>query len=258
MNGRITTVVVAWAAVAMAGSKVAAAEWDWLLVPYVWGAGIGLDVEVNDDPVLGGDASFSDLLDKTEIAGMLHFEGRAGKAGFFADAVYMSLADSTTTPPDPPLLPDGAEADAELKMGRYEAAGFYRPGGGEHGLDVLLGVRLVDYDQQVDIERTTPTPASRSFGISDSFVDGFVGARFGMPFAERFWFQIRGDVGAGDTESSWTANGTVGAWLGKTKKYGLSLGYEHFEMEVEQSDGVAVIESETEFSGPFGAFVFRF
>jgi len=240
------------------GASVEAAEWDWMLAPYLWGAGVGLDVEVNNDAVFGGDVSFSDLLDKTEIAGMIHFEGRTGKAGFFVDAVYLSLADSGTTPAAPPLLPDGATFDSEIKMGKYEAVGFYRPKGGEYGFDVLLGVRAIDFDQQVEITRTTPTPATRTLDSSEMLLDGFVGARFARPFADRWWFQVRGDAGTGDTELSWSAVAGVGVWFGESRKYGLDLAYEHFAFEVEEQNGVVTVETESQFSGPIVGFIFRF
>jgi hypothetical protein len=88
--------VVAWAVVS--GSAIQAEEWEWTVVPYLWAAGAGLDVEVHDEVVLGGDIAFSDLVDKLEIGAMVHVEGRAGKAGFFWDGVYVSLRSCPAAP----------------------------------------------------------------------------------------------------------------------------------------------------------------
>jgi hypothetical protein len=143
-------------------------------------------------------------------------------------------------------------------MGRYEAAGFYRLRGEAAGFDLFLGIRAIDFDQQVDVTWTTPSPASTSVSAADTLLDGFLGARFGMPFAKRFWFHVRGDAGTGDTELSWTANAGVGVWFGKKRKYGVDLAYEHFEFEVEGSSDVVDVESEVQLSGPIAGFVFRF
>lgn len=249
--------LAAWVVLALS-TTIQADEWEWTAVPYLWGAAANLDIEVNDDPVFGGDLAFSDLLDKLEIAGMLHFEGRSGRTGFFVDAAYLSLADATTTSPNPPLFPDGAAVDSEVEMGRYEAAGFYRLKGQAAGFDLFLGIRAIDLDEQVGITRSTPTPAATSESLADTLLDGFLGARFGMPFAKRFWFHVRGDVGTGDTEMSFTANAGVGMWLGKSRKYGLDLAYEHFEFEVESGGDVVTVKSEFQLSGPIAGFVLRF
>lgn len=246
------------ACVVVSASATQAAEWEWAVVPYLWAAGAGLDVEMNNDPVLGGDIAFPDLLDKLEIAGMVHFEGRTGQTGFFVDGEYLSTADSTMSPANPPLLPDGAAVDSELRMGRYEAAGFYRLKGEAFGFDLFLGVRVIDFDQQVNITRTTPSPAETSASASDTLLDGYFGARFGMPFGKRFWFNVRGDVGTGDTQLSWTANAGLGIWLGKSRKYGLELAYEHFEFEVEDPGDLVNVTSKCQISGPLVGFVILF
>ena len=246
------------ACVAVSGSVARAAEWEWAVVPYLWAAGAGLDVEINDNAVLGGDIAFTDLVDLLEAAGMVHFEGRTGRTGFFVDGAYVSTADSMTIAAHPPLLPDGAAIDSELKMGRYEAAGFYRFGDEAYGFDLFLGVRMIDFDQQVDVSWTTPTPGATSASASDTLLDGYLGGRFGMPFGKRYWFNVRGDIGTGDTELSWTANAGFGIWFGTNRKYGLELAYEHFELEVQDAGDLVDVKSTCQMSGPIAGFVIRF
>src|SRR5262252_1491580 len=86
----------------------AAGKWSWDVTPYIWASGVKADVSVNDEPAFGADATFPDLIDKVDIAGMLHFEGRRGKAGFFTDAIFISLTDEDTLSSNPPL-PGGTE-----------------------------------------------------------------------------------------------------------------------------------------------------
>jgi hypothetical protein len=252
------SVALALVGLVVSSSGTQAAEWEWDLIPYLWATGAGLDVDLNNDQVLGGDASFTDLVDKLDLAAMIHFEGRTGRVGFFVDAMYVSLEDSTTRPPNLPLLPNGTSVDAELTLGRYEGAGYYRFEVGSADIDLLLGLRLVDLDQQVDITRTPPPAGSTSASVSDPLLDGFLGGRFHMPFAKRFWFDLRGDVGFGETKSSWTANAGVGMWFGQKQKYGLELAYEHFEIEAEKAGNLGNVDSKVQLTGPLVGFVFRF
>ena len=76
---------MAWLAICLwlPATRVQAGDWEWSIAPYIWGSDISLDVTANDEPVIGADVAVKDLLDKTDLAGMLHFEGASGKAGFF-------------------------------------------------------------------------------------------------------------------------------------------------------------------------------
>jgi len=40
---------------------------DWTIAPYFWGSGVGLDVTINDDPVIGTDVPLSDLIAATSF-----------------------------------------------------------------------------------------------------------------------------------------------------------------------------------------------
>jgi len=73
-------------------AAVLAEEWDWLLAPYLWGIEPSLDVTVNDEVDLGGDADFSDVLDKLEMTAMIHFQGMRGRFGFFTDLAYLETS----------------------------------------------------------------------------------------------------------------------------------------------------------------------
>ena len=136
-------------------TPVHAAEWEWVLTPYLWGSDTSVDVFVSDEPVFGGDLEFSDLLDKLEFGAQSHFEGRRGKGGFFLDATFLHATDSQIIEAQP-LLPGGTEVRADSKLILVEAGGSFRPGGGAHGFDLLFGVRVIDIDMDIDI-----TPPNR-------------------------------------------------------------------------------------------------
>jgi hypothetical protein len=237
-----------------------AADWEWLIAPYVWGSDIGLDLRVNDEPVVGADVSFPDLLDKTEMAGMVHVEGQRGKAGFLVDLLYLSVEDDRTLAPGDshPALPGGTTIDSELETGIYEAAAIYRFLAEGQVLDGLVGVRIIDLEQQHDVALPPPPAATTTFGGSDTLVDGFVGARYQRPLGGRFSFTLRGDIGTGDTELTWNAIGTLGVRVGETGKYSLQFGWRHMETETEgEARNGADVETELTLTGPIVGFVFK-
>ena len=121
-----------------AASPARAADWDWILTPYLWGSSMKVDVFVKDEPVFGEDLSFPDLLDQLDLGFQLHFEGQRGKAGFFLDLTYLAVSDSETTPANPPL-PGGTVLGVDIDTTLFEAAGFYRPSGEALGLEPCEG-----------------------------------------------------------------------------------------------------------------------
>jgi hypothetical protein len=214
-------------------------------------------VTVNDEPVIGADVGFSDLLDKLDFAAQGHFEGRRGKAGFLLDLTYLSLSDSGTTGPRPPL-PGGTTVDTDVDTTLFEAAGFYRPLGESHGLDLLLGVRVMDFEQTLDIALPSPSTVSTRVDVSETYTDGFAGLRYRAPLSANWSLVLRGDVGAGDTEFTWNAVATAAYGFGATGRNTLLFGYRHLEIELEGSDSAADVETELTMSGPIAGFAFRF
>ena len=238
-------------------SPAQAEDWEWMLVPYLWAEDTSLDVSINDEPVIGGDLSFSDLLDKLDFAFQLHFEGRRGKAGFFADFTTMSTSD-TQIRDGGILLPDGTQLDTSNDTILFEAAGFYRPSGASHGLDVLLGVRVTDMEADLTITVPTPPPGPLTGGLSETYTDGFAGLRYIAPLGESWAFAIRGDIGAGDSELAWNASAYLDFHFGQRDQFGIIFGYRHLDVEYEDTvDGTKVTVDMT-MSGPAAGFAFRF
>jgi len=261
MKSKLGTIVVAvliagWSAPARAET---AADWEWAITPYLWGPSTSLDVTVNNDPVIAADASFQDLLDKTDLAGLLHFEGQCEHAGFLVDAVYLSLGADQTNTARPPL-PGGTQTAVDVKIGLYEAAGFYRVGGKGRGLDLIFGARMFDYRSRLDATIPAPINASASRGTDRNFIDAFGGVRYRTPIGERWDFVIRGDAGAGETDLSWSAIATFGVRLGKTDRYNLKLGWRYQELDVtaEDTSQNVEVESNLTLNGPFFGFAFKF
>jgi hypothetical protein len=238
-------------------SPARAAEWEWTLAPYMWGSDIALDVSVNDEPVIGGDLGFSDLLDKIDFAFLGHFEGRRGKGGFFLDAIYMDLGDHQTTVARPPL-PGGTEVRSDVKQTLYEVGGFFRPSGDTHGLDLLFGVRVIDFDMDLTITLPGPLGMSTTVNSAETFTDGFAGLRYSAPLGERWSFALRGDAGAGDSELTWNTSALLGYRVGKRRQNVILFGYRHMEIEFKDSSSSVTVQTDMTMSGPLAGFAFRF
>jgi hypothetical protein len=234
-----------------------AADWEWIVAPYVWGSDISLDVTANNEPVLDGDLDFSDLLDKIDFAAMVHFEGSSGKAGFYVDVLALSTSDDQKISANPPL-PGGTEVSSDVDTEIYEAGGFYRLLSGDQIFDVLLGARLIEFDQKNDIDLPSPSTLETTVELSKSFLDVVLGARYGRSFGKRWDLVVLGNVSTGDTELTWNALATLGIRLGKTDRYGLRFGWRHMDIDIEETDDGVDIETDLVLSGPAAAFTFRF
>jgi hypothetical protein len=249
-----------------ASGAYAAGGWDFEVIPYLWAAGISLDAKINDQELIEEDVAFDDLLDKTDFAFAFHFEGGKGKGGFLFD--FFGIKGSDTTGPSLPSVPILPEISLETELDAMilEGGGYYRPGGSEGSWDIIFGVRYIDVEQKltlnVDFPIQPPFEVPPELGgsetLSSSFTDGFVGGRFKKAFANKWAFAVRGDVGGGDTDLSWSAYGAFSYTFDQKGRYKLRFGYKHFAMELEQKQGPLTLKSDISFSGPIVGFVIGF
>ena len=235
---------------------------DWTIAPYLWGSSVGLDVTVNDDPVIGTELPLSDLIDKLDSAFMGHFEGRGERFGVFVDTNYVSLADSNVIPigPGGPILGD-LTTDMSLTLKLYELGGAYRIGDDSPGsvaFDILLAARLVDVEQNLDVILPGPaaTPVNLSLAISET--DVVLGARLIGKFTEKWHYKVRADVGGGGTDGTFNALGAVGYTFGQTGLFSLDLGYRYMTIKLENNLDGTLIKTDITMSGPVLGFVFNF
>ena len=220
-------------------------EWRWSITPYAWGSDIDTDVRFPGGQEIGGTAQFNDILDKLDIGGMVHVEGRRGAWGMFVDATYLSLSDDTTQGP--------FSVDSELDTGLYELAATYTFGGKTGAFTAYAGARIVD--MSLDVTFTGPGPLGPIRRSSDkSFTDFMVGGRYVHPFNDRWLMDLQGDIGGGDTESSWNALALLGWKFGGDLNKAVLFGWRHMDFEVEE-DGR---ETDVTFDGPIAGVLFSF
>ena len=220
-------------------------EWRWSITPYLWGSDIETDIRLPGGQQIGGTTKFNDILDTLDIGGMVHFEGQRGTWGMFVDATYLALSDDTTQGP--------FSADSELDTGLYEFVATYTPGGASGAFTAFAGARIVDVSLEVTLSGPGPVGPIR-LASDKSFTDVIVGGRYTHLFNDRWLFNVRADMGAGDTESSWNVLAGFGWRFGGDLDKAVLFGWRHMEVEVEESGR----ETDVTLDGPIAGVYFSF
>jgi hypothetical protein len=224
-------------------------EAEWLVAPYIWYSSVSLDRSAG----VGGSISASDLLDKSDSAGMIRIEVARGQWGVSVDYVFLSVSESVFLPSPP--LPVSLNVAAELDTNIVELGGFYRPSGNDSGVNFLFGFRNINTDQTLLVTPGGGGPTER-FDSDTSFTDVYLGARYLSRLTDRWDFTVRGDVSFGDTEGTFNFLASVGYRFNST--FALNLGYRHLNIEFEDDDSGVTETTEIEMTGPLLGFVFRF
>jgi len=243
------------AMLALCGSANAQSDSEWMVAPYFWGPGVSIDTTAEGG---GNDISLSDLLDKTDAAGMIRVEYRHRRWGLMLDYIFLALAEQQTLMPEPPPAPN-VFANADLDLSVVEFGGFYRQTGDERaGFDWLFGARRIEQEQLLLLTPDVPNAVTRRIESRETFTDLFLGARFLYPVSEQFDLTMRADVSGGDTEGTTNFVAGVGWRFPIRYQIAMHLGYRHTTLRLKDSSGSEVVESDITLSGPFLGFVFRF
>jgi len=203
-------------------------QWRSTLSGYLWALGMDgtAGVKGNEFDV---DESFSDLLDDLEIAMSLRFESHKGNWGYFLDGMFVRLKPETSTP--------GVTISQDIKSFVGEVGGIY------HINPKVAGIYGVRY-QAMDIEVDLP---GMTVGEDVNWADIFVGLRFVPVRTDKWQLWLRGDVGGGDSDSTW--NAAIGAVYHINNRWSLGGAYRILATDFEQDgfkwdvdyEGVAVI-----------------
>lgn len=226
----------------------AAAQAEWLVAPYIFYSDVSLDRSTG----ASGGISASDLLDKSDAAGMIRIEAAGSRWGVTFDYLWLGVSHSTSR-----LLPfqiGGATLNTELDISIVELGAFYRLSGSESGVDLLFGGRNINSDATLIVIPFINPP--QRFDADETHTDAFAGARFLQRFGNNWDLTLRGDYSFGDTEGSWNLLGTVGYRFNNT--FAMNLGYRHFAVELKDSDDGESVTTDITLSGPILGFLFRF
>ena len=212
--------------IAAAQTVSAQREWRWSITPYAWGSSINADVTFPGGQQVGGEVQFGNLVDKIDYGAMVHFEGQRGSWGMLVDVTYMKLGDDATRGP--------ISANTDIELGIYEFAATYTPGGGRNPFTAIVGARIIDLS--LDMTFSVPALGASTRRSQDgSATDFMVGGRFTYPFNDRWFFNLRADIGTGDTKSDWNALAGFGWRFSRDLGDAVLLAWRHMELEVDKS-----------------------
>jgi opacity protein-like surface antigen len=228
-----------------------AADTDWLIAPYGWLPGVSVDQTFDDGSGGGTGDGDAEVLSKIDFAVMLRAEAAREHWGAMLDYIYVSLADQTTYSPLP-AINIGLEGDLDLEV--LELGGFYRLSTESRGADLLLGLRRIDVDLGIVLNRDGQPP--RPLQIAAEIDDAFVGMRYRLPLGERWGASLRADYGVGDSDGTLNVIAGVGARF--TETFGMKLGYRYANIEFEQDLEGAQEKTDISLSGPFVGLLFHF
>ena len=226
-------------ALAQSGSN----GWEFAIVPYLVAAGMdgsitvkGIDADV--------DVPFSDIIDNLDFAAMAHFEMKNEYWVLSSDLFYVDLEGSN----DVAL----GTASVTVQQTLFEVAGGYRV---SPVWTVLAGARWVDLENRI---RHTGPFLDEDVSAGKSWIDPFVGFQVMAPFAQRWWFGARGDIGGFGIGSdvAWQAYANVG--FRASKVVSIILGYRAIDMDYEDGSGRDLFRYDMLIAGPQIGVAFSF
>jgi hypothetical protein len=233
----------------MAGPDDGASGRVFTMTPYAWAAGLKGDVAtLSGLPAVEVDASFSDVLDSTDIALMLAGEMRQGKWGLLVDLVYLDLAPQADTRG---LFFSGAELQTTTLFATVE--GSYRVlEGRPAAVNILLGARPWFLDTELELD--PGLLPGRSTADTETWVDPVVGGRVIVDLGAGFSLVGLGDIGGFGVGSDFTWQ--LLATLDYRVRDWLSVrgGYRHLSVDYEDRG----FRFDADMSGPIIGAGFRF
>ena len=192
---------------AQEGPAATGAGWTFTATPYVWFAGMKGDLgTISGVPPAEVDASFSDIIENTDVALMLAAEARRDRWGLLLDLVYLDLSADADTPG--PLF-GGADLESKTLFATIGAA--YRMV--EHGrlsADAIAGARLWYAD--TELEFSAGLLPARSADDDEFWADPVIGLRGRVDLGRGFFLASFADVGGFGVGSdlTWQIGSTVG------------------------------------------------
>lgn len=224
----------------------AADEWELGAELYMWGADLTGSTPTGS-PVL---IPFEDILDNLELAFMGTFAARKDRWGFLMDVIYMDISDDQGFSLANGTITGKSTVDMDAliitPLVTYKVVEDDR-----YTVSLGLGARYID----TNIKLTFDPDNASATKIRDDFdsTDAIVAARGVYNLNERWNVVAFGDVGTGDSDSTWQLKGSVGYQF---SNWTLRVGYRYLKWEFDEDDNE--ILSDLEIKGPYLGAVFLF
>ena len=201
------------------------AEWQFAVIPDLWGASLDGSIAAGSLPAIDVDASFGELLENLDFAAATFFTARKGSWSLLADISYVGLeiekqvAASTVT--------------NESELYWTSIAGGYRiETGTATQLDVFAGARYFAVDNEI----------SSSGGVTgkrsnlEDWVDPIVGILLVHPVGPEATVELLADVGGFGVGSDLTYEIMPSVSYALNESLALRAGFRWMDVDFEDSD----------------------
>ena len=193
-------------------------DWTFSIEPYVLAASIAGDASIGRVTGAEVDVDFSTILEKLDMAAMIHFEAHSGNGwGFAFDYGFMDLSDDI-------FGERGGIVDVRVRQGTFEGLLIRQSSNEAIGLEYFAGFRWWDNDIDIAIDPAI-LPGTNQRKVDASWIDLIVGARWTRDLSERWQMQLRGDVGGFGIESDFTSSLSASFLYQFSQRFSLDLQY---------------------------------
>lgn len=202
-------------------------EWTFSIEPYVLAANIAGDASIGRVTGVEVDVDFSTILEKLDMAAMIHFEAHSGNGwGVAIDYGFMKLSDDV-------FGERGGVVDARVRQGTLEGLLIRQSRNEINGLEYFAGFRWWDNDIDVVFDPAI-LPGTAERKIDASWIDLLVGARWTRDLSDRWQMQLRGDVGGFGIESDFTSVLSASFLYQFSQRFSLDLQYKAVWVDYEE------------------------
>jgi hypothetical protein len=221
-------------------------EMQWSVTPYLWATKTTVDLSFRDQNIGSGKISFSDLMDMTDAAFMVHVEGGKGRWSALVDLTYIDISDTDRR--------QVFTIDSSSEQVYLDAAVAFWPGGVGSNLSLYGGLRYTGLDDEFRFSLSSDgTLVSRQRSDKD-YSDALLGARYRWDLSPRWSLLAQGDTSFGGSEGTWQLRGLFAYTVGKRQENRILFGYQYKEAEFKDGD----VGIDMTFEGPLAGFNFRF
>jgi hypothetical protein len=165
------------------------------------------------------DVGFSDLFKDVDGALMFEIGARKDRIGFYFDPIFAQLSDDV-------MGPLGGNINSKVDLGIVDAAFTYQLMR-NHRFDFLAGLRYYALDVTIEL------PTGMNGEGDENWVDVIVGVQYRDTFAKKWFYFLRGNIGAGGSEFSWDVLASIGYRFNDL--FSLSLGGRALDVDYEEA-----------------------